>query len=352
MKVDNKQIRDTFLQTLLALTIGVAGAVAAASVGFPAPYLTGPALSVTLASLASFTLQIPNFLRDVCFILIGMSMGASATPDVLVAAQKWPASFLILIMTVIAVIVSCMWILRNLFKYDRNSAVLASSPGHLSYVLGLSMDVKADIKSVSIVQSLRVLALTLLVPFIVVGFNSESIPSTLSNQTRLWLPHLLLIFIASLTLGAILKRFRIPAAFLLAGMFISTFGHITDATPGIVPLWLTIPTFLIMGTMLGTRFQGVTLDLLKQSFLAGFTVTFISATIAVLAAIPVAWLLSVPASQVLIAFAPGGVETMVALAIMLDAEPSFVAAHHVLRLVFLTFAVPFILGFTSQNTHQ
>jgi len=50
-----------------------------------------------------------------------------------------------------------------------------------------------------------------------------------------------------------------------------------------------------------------------------------------------------PLMQLLIAFAPGGVETMAAMSVLLDADPAFVAAHHVLRLFVLTALVPIVL---------
>ena len=46
------------------------------------------------------------------------------------------------------------------------TARLAAAPGHLSYVLSLSTETRADIALLSVVQSLRVLTLTLLVPLV------------------------------------------------------------------------------------------------------------------------------------------------------------------------------------------
>jgi hypothetical protein len=43
-----------------------------------------------------------------------------------------------------------------------------------------------------------------------------------------------------------------------------------------------------------------------------------------------------------VAFAPGGVEAMAAIALSLGYEPTFVAAHHVFRLFLLSFLMPYI----------
>ncbi|MCJ9753740.1 AbrB family transcriptional regulator, partial [Neorhizobium sp. BETTINA12A] len=52
----------------------------------------------------------------------------------------------------------------------------------------------------------------------------------------------------------------------------------------------------------------------------------------------------VPLDAALIAFAPGGLETMSAMAVMLHADPTYVGAHHVLRLMFLSVLMPVVLG--------
>jgi hypothetical protein len=52
----------------------------------------------------------------------------------------------------------------------------------------------------------------------------------------------------------------------------------------------------------------------------------------------------------MIAFAPGGLETMAALSIMLGADPAFTALHHVYRLLFLTFLVPAFIQMDRKET--
>jgi uncharacterized membrane protein AbrB (regulator of aidB expression) len=45
-----------------------------------------------------------------------------------------------------------------------------------------------------------------------------------------------------------------------------------------------------------------------------------------------------------LAFAPGGVEVMAAIAVETGLEPAFVAAHHVFRLIVLTVLVPVMIA--------
>jgi uncharacterized membrane protein AbrB (regulator of aidB expression) len=62
-----------------------------------------------------------------------------------------------------------------------------------------------------------------------------------------------------------------------------------------------------------------------------------------LAAAAVAQVIDLPFAVFLLAFAPGGVEVMAAMAVQLALEPAFVAAHHVLRLLVLTVLIPVLI---------
>jgi len=65
-------------------------------------------------------------------------------------------------------------------------------------------------------------------------------------------------------------------------------------------------------------------------------------------AIAAAWLTAAASglapTLLLVAYAPGGVEAMAAMAVQLGLAPAFVAAHHVARLLVLTLFVPALLA--------
>lgn len=335
--------------TVIALCFGVIGAVGGYLLGLPAPFLTGPALAVSLAGVYGFGLLVPVWLRDTCFILIGIGMGSGVTLQVVESASKWPLGIITLLVSLLSILIVSTWTLKHLFGFDRVSAVLASSPGHFSYILGLSADTKADVQRVSIVQSLRVLFLTMLVPlmFVVIGGDT----AVALGRLPLLMPwtHILVVVLLSVLIGWGFKRFRIPAAFLLGGMLVSTFAHVNNHTTGDLPAWLSVSAFLVMGTLIGTRFSGITTSALRQSLAAGLVVTTIAAVISVLASFIAAQILGLPINHILIAFAPGGVETMAAMAVLLEVDPSFVAVHHVIRLLFLTILVPIILSLQKAS---
>ena len=328
---------------LLTLAIGGVGLATGLFLGFPAPALTGPALAVTIFSVAGLRLKTPNVLRDLCFVVIGLSMGTGVTPEVYEAARQWPLSFVCLAVSVCVIFFACAAMLRRFWKQDRETAILSSTPGHLSYILGLSSQTRGDIPTISVIQSTRVLALTLLVPFVVslMGYDTSLMGLPGATMDLFWLA---VSLCCALLIGFLLHRLHVPAALLLGGMIFSTLTHLTGLVEGHVPQWVLIPAFAIMGSLIGTRFSGVAFSTLRRALGAGLVVTAVAFVVTSVFAMLLVQFVDLPFPQILIAFAPGGVESMAAVAVILGADPTFVAAHHVWRLVILTFLAPAVLG--------
>lgn len=78
--------------------------------------------------------------------------------------------------------------------------------------------------------------------------------------------------------------------------------------------------------------------------MAGAVVTVAVVVLACSVAVLVSRLTGVPLNAVMIAFAPGGLETMAAMAVMMHADTAYVGSHHVLRLLFLSVLMPFVIG--------
>ena len=334
-------MRTEALRTIKGLAIGAVGGGVAWLIGLPAPMLMGPAITVTIAAVMGQRMHMPVWLRDSAFVIIGIGMGAGVTPETLEAVRTWPASVAMLVVVVAAILLAGAGAVTGLFGKDWRTSVLAASPGHLSYVLGLGVEMRADIGFVTVVQSLRLLALTLLVPVVVVMGGQVGAPSNPVAPLEL-LPLGLCIIAAGLS-GLVMARVGIPAALLLGGMFVSSLAHGVGLIHGGVPEWLALPAFAVMGTLIGTRFDGARWLVLRAALGAAVVLTTLSVGIAMIGAFIVAALTGLPLMQLLIAFAPGGVETMAAMSVLLDADPAFVAAHHVLRLFVLTALVPIVL---------
>lgn len=343
-------IRTQMADTARALIIGAIGAALAYAVSVPAAILIGPALAVSLAGLRGVQVAIADPLRAVCFVILGLGIGTGFDPQAGHAILRWPLAFAVLFAALVVIIWLCRAALVRWFGFDRRSAALASAPGHLSFVLGLAHDSGCDVARVAVVQTIRLLALTLSVPFVawIMGYHMQG--AMLPSRSVASLQHIAILAGAGVVAGLVFQRLSLPAPLLMGPFAVSAIGQVTGLTPGGLPDWLIVPAFLVLGTLIGTRFSGMSARQFRDSLAAGLTATAIAVTISVLAALPVAALLGMPAAHVVVAFAPGGLETMIALGAAMGAGPGFVAACHIVRLLILTVLIPLSVGRKAQPT--
>ena len=153
-----------------------------------------------------------------------------------------------------------------------------------------------------------------------------------------------LLLLASLALAWVFGRLSWPVPLLLGAMVASALGHMFGITPGVLPAWMVLPAYLVLGALIGTRFSGVPMAQFLSGLWAGVAITVVAVVLAAAASVPVAWALGMPLAHVLVAFAPGGLETMIAMGAVLGVVPGFVAACHVARLLVLSVLLPGMLG--------
>jgi membrane AbrB-like protein len=109
-------------------------------------------------------MRVPLWLARVCFVLIGMLLGAVVTPETLAGITTWPASVALLTVSTLCMMVATTCYLRFAHGWDPLSALLGASPGAMAQVVALAAEFDADMRGVAIVQTMRVLMVTIGVP--------------------------------------------------------------------------------------------------------------------------------------------------------------------------------------------
>ena len=322
---------------------GAAGAGLGWVLSFPVYLLTGPAAVATALGLAGVRLGLPDGLRGAAFVVIGTGIGAGVDPRATAALLTWPVAFAVLAAMLVGLMAVSQQMLWRVFGFSRRDAVLAAAPGHLSYVLSIGAATGSDVARIAVVQSIRLLALTFLVPLAALALGIEVTGTILPPGATMGPGQTAALLLAGLAAGGILHRLGVPAPLLLGALATSTLAHLTDLTPGTLAPWLAVPGFAILGTLIGSRFAGVPLGVLRRAVGAGAAVTVLAVGVSALAALAVAAIIGMPPAHLLIAFAPGGFETMIAIGAVLGASPGFVAACHVARLLILSVLVPWML---------
>lgn len=338
------------VKLILTLGIGSAGAALAHYAGLPAAALIGSALAVSLASLFRLTCTVPAGFRAVAFSIIGSSLGSSLTRDFVSQVIHWPISLFILTICVVTILTVCSWVLTSKFNLSSDTALLATSPGALAYSLSLAAGGIGDIRSIVVIQSVRVLLIIAFLP-LVLDYFSGSIEHTAAGLAAepMTMAGFLILFLSTLGLGRLLERVRVPASYLLVGTVLSGTAHLLGLVSGRPSSVILFICFTITGTLVGARFSAISVLDLKKMLKASLLVVCLSTSIAALFAFLASWLLSMSYGQVFVAFAPGGVEAMAAMALALHYDPAFVAVHHLYRILLLFALLPLLLMFVGKQ---
>ena len=323
---------------LLTLTIGVCGSIAATKANLPAAALVGAILAVSLGSMFRITVDIPLGLRNIAFAIIGCSLGSGITKEALSQTGQWPFSLVVLGVAVFLTMLTCSWVLSRFFSQTVETAMLATSPGALAYSLALAAGGMGDIQAIIVIQNIRLLAVTTLLPFILDNFGFEM--GHTGTQAAIGGTGSVVVILIAILVGLSVSRWKIPASFLIIGMLVSGIGHYMGLVIGRPPNAIIFAGFAVTGAMVGARFSSIPLSDLKRLLLASLSAVLISGLFSIMFAFPVARFLDVPFGQVFVAFAPGGVEAMAAMALALGYDPAYVATHHLFRILLLFFLLP------------
>lgn len=331
--------KDVLVRALLSVAISAAGGALAHFAGLPAGWLMGGALAVAVAALLGAKVGIPDWLRDITFLLTGMSMGANVARDSLALAVQWPLSLAALAIELVIIVAATGYMLRKLFGLDRGTAYLSSFPGHLSFVVGIAAAGVGNSRQITIIQVIRILLLTVCVPigalFLPVG--GLPVPQAANPMS---LTTLLILGAACATTGFVFIKLRIPAGYALGAMAAATTAKLSGLFDGAMPSPLVLTTFILMGAVIGSRFRGITADEFRRAAVGGLVATLMTVAIVTAVAYGVSLIVDMPFGQIWLGLSPGALEGMGALGIALGFDTAFIAAHHVARLLLLTFAIP------------
>jgi uncharacterized protein len=323
------------------LLIAAVGGIAFALLGFPAGLVSGSVLAVSAAALLGRPVKVPMALARVGYVIVGIQLGAVVTPETVRGFLTWPASIALLVVASIAMIVATASYLRAVHRWDPLSALMGASPGSMVQVIALSTELGADLRAIAIVQTMRVLLLTIGIPagLALFGLVAPALPSARGPAGLSSLPEMAIIVAVSTALAFALMRLRFPGGLIFGAMAGSGILHGTGLVSAVLPWWIGGAAVIVLGAVVGSRFAGASPRLMLGYLGAAFGSFAVSLTIAGIFVVLVTYLFPFPVANVVVAFSPGAQDTMMVLALALHLDPVFVGAHHVARFLVVTITV-------------
>ncbi len=330
-------------QTGLTFAIGALGGTLFHAAGLPASWLAGAMIFVAAAALARVPVELPNRMRDGFFVILGLSMGGGVGPDVVDRIAQWPVTMALLAVTLVLVTGATYVFLYRFAHWDRESAFLGAIPGALSFVMAIAAERRADQARIAASQTVRLVILVAVLPLVVTSTASHGPQSAVPAVFPGWVEGGILL-IACVAASFLAVRLRVPGGWLTGAFFMSSAINVTGLMPVALPQWILVPCYIGLGCFIGSRFTSTTfgmfLGMLKASLGAIVVGLFVSLAMAWFASV----LVGLPFGQLLLAYAPGGLEVMTLLSFMLNLDPAFVAAHQLARYISMVLLLPFITG--------
>ena len=339
------------LRTAETLSIAAVGGVVLASLGFPAGLVIGSLLAVAVAALAGRPVTVPVALSRAISVLVGISLGAVVTPATIRGLAAFPLSLAVLVVSTLCMLAATASYLRVVHGWDRQSALLGASPGGLAQVMALAAEFRADLRAIAIVQTIRVVALTLGIPagLALFGLTASGGVMMRFGPAPSSFTELAILVVASTALALAIWGLRLPGGLLFGSMLGSGVLHGFGWIESTLPWWVASAAVIGIGAMTGSRFAGTnprTLLRFLGAALGSFAVALSIASVFVLL---LTTLLSVPVADAVVAFAPGAQDTMMVLALALHLDPVFVGALHLSRFLLVSLLVPFLAHRLQQG---
>jgi membrane AbrB-like protein len=320
------------------LAVALAGGGVAAAAGTPAGWMSGAMIAVTVFAATGLATPFAAPLRDFVIVLAGVSMGSGASPQALGALAHYPVSLALMTLAVATMTLSSYAVLVRSPGFSRPTALFAAIPGALSYVFVAAQGTGADMPRIAVAQIFRIFVLMAIVPLLA-GHLGAAAPLAVAHDPPLT-TLALVASAAAVAYGA--KLFRIAPPFLYASIGVSVLAHGVGIAPGRPDPVIQVAAQALVGAWVGTRFIGFDWHLLRRLIVAACLAFGAALASAIVFAAAASALIKVPFVQVLVAFAPGGLEAMTMMAFALGLDPLFVGAHHLARFFLISATLPFV----------
>ncbi len=335
--------RAKLLSAVETLAIGAAGGLLFLWANLPGGLISGAMIAVAIAALAGRPLSLPPHVTQTLLVLLGISLGSVVSRELIQHVGAYPVTIALLALATFCSTFGSSLYLQRIHGWDRTSAFLAGSPGALSQITILAVERGADLPAIAVVQTMRVIILTAALPMLLALAGTPPAAS-LGLLTAPASPlGLVALGASSLALALIFRLMKFPASWMFGAMIASGILHGADLVQGGLPAWMRGVALIGIGAVIGSRFARMKMKTLLGHINAAFGSFVIAIAISGVFVGLIVLTTHLRPGDLIVAFAPGAMDAMLALALTLHIDPIFVGAHHLSRFVFVTIATPGIV---------
>lgn len=330
----------------LALMLGGLVGYLAYVAGLPLPWMLGPMLANTVASMLHVPVRGPDKLRPYVIPVIGVLLGSSISAEILGALGHWAVTLVVLAPALATAAGLSYLIYRRIGGYDAVTAYYAAMPGGLNEMMLLGGAAGGEEKRIALAHAARVLVVIL---FVVLFFGLVLGVRSGGQGGRPWValaalgPLDLTVLAACAVAGVPFGRaLRLPAFQVFGPMILSGAAHVAHLVSVAPPTLVVVLAQIVIGTVIGCRFAGATAREILRDLSLGLASSVSMIAVAVVFATVVAELSGVSVSQAFLAYSPGGLTEMSLLALAMDQDVAYVSVTHIARIMLVIVAAPLV----------
>jgi membrane AbrB-like protein len=303
--------------------------------------MIGPLAAMAGCNFAGVGLRAPPASRQAGQVIVGTALGLYFTPAVArEVISFWP---LLLLGGALAIFLGVLggWVLGRTTGTDATTAFFASVPGGATEmtILGERFGARAD--RVALAQSLRILAVVIVVPFALTYSGAHGADIYQPVSLPLDWGRLALLLVAGAAIGAVFAYFGVPNAFMFGPLGTAAALTVSEFPVSSLPTPLSSAAQVFLGCALGARFESRSLQSAPRYVWGVFASVAVTIGVAAGFAWGVAHAYGLPTPTLILAMAPGGIAEMCITAKVLQLGVPLVTAAQVARvLVLLTTTGP------------
>jgi uncharacterized protein len=313
------------------LAVCIAGGSLFAWLGTPLPWMMGSLLAMALVQMAGARFEAPRGGREAGLLVIGINLGLYFTPPVVREVAAYGGYFVALGFAALGIGAASAAVLERAAAVDHATAFFGSMPGGAAEMAMMGERYGALADRVAFAHSTRMLLVVTLVPtgITLAGFSATE------DYRALTMPFDAAGFAALAALafagGFAASRLGIPTAFMIGPLVVTIALTVSGVELSSVPAPLTNAAQVVLGCVLGSRFDRRFLAVAPRFVAALIPSIAITLGLAALVGWAIARLSGASLGTALLAAAPGGIAEMSITAKVLRIGVAFVTAAHVIR---------------------
>lgn len=322
--------------------------------GIPAAFLIGPMVAAIGFGVGGVGIKLQPLAFTGAQAIIGCLVARTLNAAILVSlAHDWAPMMLVVTATVVSGTIAG-WGLMRFAHLPGSTAAWGSTPGAASVMVAMSAEFGADMRLVAFMQYLRMVVVILsasLVSHLIFGvIGSAAPPSAAPAASSLDQIAPVLETLAMAGVGAVLGRvLRFPASSLLTPMVIAAGFHLSGLVAVTLPFWVLAITYTIFGWYIGLNFNRDIFIYALRALPKLIVSSLVLIALCALSAWVLTLLLPIDGLTAYLATSPGGLDSVVIIAVGSHADAPFVIAVQTLRLFAVMLTGPSIAKFLSRT---